>query len=119
MITRRRLLHLAAGAAALGAAMLVPRIASATARVVAAEVNFSSLAGSTDDIKLASFCTTYRTAAYKPTLVLDELRAYNFSNQQLVYSGFALVGVGRLLLPGHEAALGGYLLARAEALWLA
>ncbi|WP_214470451.1 hypothetical protein [Mesorhizobium sp. dw_380] len=91
-ISRRQ--SLAAGAAALGA-ILVPRIASATARVVAAEVNFSSLAGSTDDVKLANFCTTYKTAAYKPTLVLDELRAYDFSNQQLVYSGFAMVGADR------------------------
>lgn len=75
--------------------MLVPRAASATASVVAAEVNFSSLAGSNDDARLAGFCNTYKTAAYKPTLVLDELRAYNFYNQQLVYSGFALVGAGR------------------------
>jgi len=92
-ISRRQ--SLAIGAAALGAAMLMPRTALATASVVAAEVNFSSLVGATDDIKLANFCTSYKTAAYKPTLVLDELRAYNFYNQQLIYSGFAMVGAGR------------------------
>src|SRR3954463_6361334 len=89
-ISRRQ--SLALGAAALGAAMLAPRAALATVSDVAAEVNFSSLVGANDDIKLANFCSSYSSATYKPTLVLDELRAYNFNNQQQVYSGFALVG---------------------------
>ena len=91
--SRRKIL--AAGAVGLVGASLAAQPAAATASVVAAEVNFSSLAGATDDAKLATFCTAYKTAAFKPTLVLDELRAYTFSAQQQVYSGFALVGAGR------------------------
>jgi len=90
-------------AAGLAGAVLAPRIAAAGPSSVAAEINFSSLAGGSDDAKLAGFCTKYATAIAKPTLVLDELRAYYFAAQQQIFSGFALVGAGRRAVDQQRA----------------
>ena len=55
---------------------------------------FSTLAGSSDDAKLDAFMNAYRGSTYKPTLELDELRAYTFSGQHELYTGFAWIGGG-------------------------
>lgn len=90
-------------AAGLAGAALAPRLASAGPSAVAAEINFSSLVGATDDAKLAAFCASYAAATTKPTLVLDELRPYNFAAQQQVFNGFALVGAGRRAVDQQRA----------------
>jgi hypothetical protein len=96
--TRRELLASAitgAGAtfASTAFAQQVPQSAASSAGTFA-QIGFSTLAGSTDDAKLATFCGAYANAAFKPTLVLDEMRAYTFSAQHQIFNGFAMIGGG-------------------------
>jgi len=90
MNTRRRLL---AGAIT-GAGVTLAGKAFAQAANSKAQVNFSTLAGGNDDDKLTNFMNAYRAATYKPTLVLDEARYYQFQKQQTIFNGFAMVGGG-------------------------
>lgn len=57
------------------------------------EVLFSSLAGASDDTKLTAFMMAQSGGSFKGrTLVLDEVRDYTFTQQQILYTGFSIRG---------------------------
>lgn len=56
------------------------------------EVMLSSFAGADDDAKLTAAMAYASSQSYKPTIVLDEARNYNFSTKQPLYTGFAIAG---------------------------
>jgi hypothetical protein len=59
----------------------------------ATEVFSSGLSGADDDAKHATFISTYLgTTAYKPTLILDERKLYQYNVQRQLSDGYAISG---------------------------
>ena len=59
-------------------------------------IAFSSLAGSTDDAKLASYIAQVSASTFHGwPLILDESRDYTFTQPVTVFSGFSIIGASR------------------------
>jgi hypothetical protein len=96
MATTRRSILAGAAAATTGAGVAASSPAAAGPAVATPEVPLSAFVGLTDDERLSAFMNWAAAQTMRGiTVVLDEARAYTFSRQQALYSGFSIKGPGR------------------------